>query len=74
MFVSFIYVNGEYDLSPLPRYYIAATPRVFVELGDTARSVGLIDIGVKINIMTLDLARRARFPIRDGPRFMNMVS
>ena len=27
-----------------------------------------------LNIITLDLARRAGFPIRDGSRFINMVS
>ncbi len=73
MSVSSIYVNGERDLSPLLRYYITATPRVSVEFGDTTRSVGLIDTGVEINVITLDLARRAGFPIRDGSRFINMV-
>ena len=45
-----------------------------IELGDTTRSAGLIDTGVEINIITLDLARRAKFPIRDGPRFINIIS
>ncbi len=27
-----------------------------------------------LNIITLDLARRARFPIRDGSRFINIIS
>ncbi len=47
---------------------------MFVELGDTVRNVKFIDTGVEINIMTLDLARRAEFPIRDGFRFINIVS
>ena len=47
---------------------------MFVELGNTTRSAGLIDTGIEINIIILDLARRAGFPIRDGSRFMNMVS
>ncbi len=47
---------------------------MFVEFGNTARNAGLIDTEVEINVMTLDLVRRAGFPIRDGPRFMNMVS
>ncbi len=48
--------------------------RVFVEFGGTVRSVGLIDTGVEINIITLNLARRAGFPIRDEPRFINIIS
>ena len=47
---------------------------MFIEFGDTARSVGLIDTGVEINIIMLDLARRVGFPIQDGFRFMNMIS
>jgi len=47
---------------------------VFVELGDTIRNARLIDTGVEINIITLDLTRRAGFPIRDGSRFINIVS
>ena len=74
MSVSFIYVNDEYDFSPLLRYYIVATPRVSIEFKGTARSVGLIDTGVEINIITLDLSRRAGFPIRDESRFINMIS
>ena len=74
MFVSFIHVSGEYDLSPPPKYYIAATPRVPIEFESTTRSAGLIDTGAEINIIILDLARRAGFPIRDGPRFINMIS
>ncbi len=74
MFVSSVYVSGEYGFSSLLRYYIVAMSRVSVEFEDTARSVGLIDTGVEINIITLDLARRAEFPIRDGFRFMNMIS
>ncbi len=45
-----------------------------VEFEDTVRSAGFIDTGVEINVITLDLARRAGFPIRDESRFMNMVS
>jgi len=45
-----------------------------IEFGDIARSVGLIDTGVEINVITLDLARRVGFPIRDGSRFINMIS
>ena len=45
-----------------------------IEFGNTARNVGLIDTGVEINIIMLDLARRAGFPIRDEPRFINMIS
>jgi len=73
VFISSIQVNGEHDLSPLLRYYIAATPRVSVKFEGTARSVRLIDIEIEINIITLNLARRAGFPIRDGSRFMNMI-
>ena len=47
---------------------------MFVEFGGTARSAGLIDTGIEINIITLDLARRARFPIRDESRFINIIS
>ncbi len=74
MSISFIYVNGEYNFSFLLRYYIIATPRVSIEFEDTVRSVELINTGVEINIITLNLARRAGFPIRDGFRFINMVS
>ncbi len=45
-----------------------------IEFGGTARSAGFIDTGVEINVMMLDLARRVGFPIRDGSRFINMVS
>ncbi len=74
MSVSFVHVSGEYNLFPLLRYYIAATSRVSIEFGSTVRSAGLIDTGIEINVIILNLARRAGFPIRDGPRFMNMVS
>ncbi len=46
---------------------------MFVEFGNTARSVGFIDTRVEINIITLNLIRRVRFPIRDGSKFMNMI-
>ncbi len=46
---------------------------MFVEFGGTVRNAGLIDTGVEINIITLDLVRCAGFPIRDGPRFINMI-
>src|SRR6266536_6518266 len=74
MSVSSVHVNNEYNFSFLLRYYIAATPRVLVEFGNTARNVGLIDTGVEINIIMLDLARRAGFPIRDRFRFINIIS
>ncbi len=74
MFISFIYVSGEYNLSSPSRYYIVATPRVPIEFKNTARSVELIDTRIKINVITLNLARRAGFPIRDGSRFINMIS
>ena len=74
MSVSSVHVNGEHNLSPLLRYYIAATPRMSVEFKNTTQSAGLIDTRVEINIIILNLARRARFPIRDGPRFINMIS
>ncbi len=74
MSVSSVHVNGEYNLSPLSRYYITATPRVPVELGDITRNVELINTGAEINIITLNLARRAGFPIRDGSRFINIIS
>ncbi len=45
-----------------------------IKLGNITRSEELIDTRVEINIITLDLARRVRFPIRDGPRFINIVS
>ena len=47
---------------------------MLIEFRDITRSAGLIDIRVEINIITLDLARRAGFPIRDKSRFMNMIS
>ncbi len=50
------------------------TPRVSIEFGDTARNAELIDTEVKINIIILNLARRAGFPIRDGSRFINIIS
>ena len=74
MSVSSIYVSGEYDLSPLLKYYIVVTSRISIEFEDTTRSVGFIDNRAEINIITLDLARRVGFPIRDGFRFMNIVS
>ena len=73
MSVSFVHVSGEHGLSPLLKYYIVATLRVSIEFGDTTRNAGLIDTGAEINIMTLDLAIRTGFPIRDGSRFMNIV-
>ncbi len=45
-----------------------------IELKNTTRNVELIDTRTEINIITLDLTRRAKFPIRDGPRFINMIS
>ncbi len=45
-----------------------------VEFENITRSVELIDTGVEINIITLDLARRVGFPIRDGSRFINIIS
>ena len=45
-----------------------------IELENTARSVKLINTGVEINIIMLDLTRRVRFPIRDGFRFINIIS
>src|SRR6266536_1767114 len=74
MSVSFIYVSGEYGLSFLLRYYIVATPRVFIKFGDTIRSAELIDTRVEINIIILDLATRTGFPIRDGSKFINIIS
>ncbi len=74
MSISFIHVNGEYNLSLPSKYYIIVTPRIFIEFEDTARNVGLIDTGAEINIIILDLARRAGFPIQDESRFMNMIS
>ncbi len=74
MSVSFIHVSGEYNLSFLSRYYIAATLRAFIEFKNTARSAGLIDTGAEINIIILNLIGRVRFPIRDGFRFINMIS
>jgi len=74
MSISSIHVNGEHNLSPLLKYYIIMTPRVSIEFGNTTRSAGLIDTKIEINIIILDLARRARFPIRDGPRFINIIS
>jgi len=71
--VSSVHVNGEYDLSLLLRYYIIAILRVSVEFEGTARNAGFIDTRIKINIITLNLARRAGFPIRDGPRFINII-
>src|SRR6266536_2558767 len=73
MFVSSVYVSGERGLFSLLSYYIAAMLRVFVEFGDTVRSAGLIDTGIEINIITLDLARCVGFSIRDGFRFINMI-
>ncbi len=45
-----------------------------IKFKNTARNAGLIDTGAEINIIILDLARRAGFPIRDGFRFINMIS
>ena len=74
MSISSIHVNGERNLFSLLKYYIAATPRVPIELEGTIRSAELIDTKIKINIITLDLARRAGFPIRDRFRFINIIS
>ncbi len=73
MSVNSVHVNDEYNLSPPSKYYIAATPRVSIELRNTTRNAGLIDTKAEINIITLDLARRTGFPIRDGPRFINII-
>jgi len=72
--ISSIQISGEHNLSPPLKYYIAATPRVPIELEDTTRSVGLIDTGAEINIIILNLTRRAGFPIQDEPRFINIIS
>ena len=45
-----------------------------IELKNTTRNAGLIDIRTEINIITLNLTRRAGFPIQDKPRFINMIS
>ena len=45
-----------------------------IELRNTIRNAGLIDTRVKINIITLDLARRTGFSIRDESRFINIIS
>ncbi len=47
---------------------------MFIEFENTTQSAGFIDTGAEINIITLDLARRAGFPIRDESRFINIVS
>ena len=47
---------------------------MFIEFKDIIRSVKLIDTRVEINIITLDLVKRAKFPIQDESRFMNMIS
>ncbi len=49
-------------------------PRVSIEFEDTARNAKLIDTKAEINIITLNLIRRVGFPIRDGPRFINIIS
>ncbi len=45
-----------------------------IKFRNIIRSAGLIDTKIEINIIMLDLARRVGFPIRDGPRFINMIS
>ena len=45
-----------------------------VEFENTTRNAGFIDTGAEINIITLNLARRTEFPIRDEPRFINIIS
>ncbi len=50
------------------------TPKILIEFGGTVRNVELIDTRTEINIIILNLARSIGFPIRDGPRFINMIS
>ncbi len=45
-----------------------------VEFGGIVRNAGLIDTKIDINIITPNLTRRVGFPIRDKPRFINIVS
>ena len=45
-----------------------------IKLEDITRNAKLIDTGAEINIITLNLARRTEFPIRDGSRFINIIS
>jgi len=47
---------------------------MLVEFGGTVRSTGLIDTGAEINIIILNLIRRAGLPIRDESRFINIIS
>ncbi len=45
-----------------------------IEFKNIIRSVGLIDTRAEINVITLNLAKYIRFPIRDESRFINIVS
>ena len=45
-----------------------------IKLEDTARRAELIDTRAKINIIILNLARRAGFLIRDEFKFINIIS
>ena len=45
-----------------------------IELKNTTRNAKLINTGIKINIIILNLTRRAGFPIRDESRFINIIS
>ena len=47
---------------------------MLVEFGGTVRSTGLIDTGAEINIIILSLTRRARLPIQDESKFINIIS
>ncbi len=38
------------------------------------QKAGFIDTRTEINIITLDLTRRTKFPIRDEFRFINIIS
>ncbi len=44
-----------------------------IEFENITRSAKLIDTRIEINIITLNLTRRVRFPIRDEPKFINIV-
>ncbi len=45
-----------------------------IKFKNTIRSAGIIDIKIEINIIILNLARRAEFPIRNESRFINIIS
>ncbi len=47
---------------------------MLIEFENITRSAKLIDTGVEINIITLNLIKYTRFPIRDGLRFINIIS